>query len=179
MAARLTKEKDMEFLVGEMPKVLEKNTIASVLFAGQDQDVFGEEIYAQKLAPMIKDIGEHWTFLGIFPPIEWSVFFHEAEVTVLPSINSTEAYGILQVESMTCGTPVISTNLPGVRQPVLVIGMGIVVPPRNAESISASLIEIIDNPNAYGGNQPEVKNKFSTDFIAAQYEALFKQIIEH
>lgn len=128
---------------------------------------------------MIEDLGDHWKFLGILSPQEWSVFFHEAEVTVLPSINSTESFGMVQVESMTCGTPVISTNLPGIRQPVLMTGMGLNVPPRNARAISEALIEILDSPNGYGGDRQKVINRFSPDSIAAQYEGLFKQIIEH
>ncbi|GAJ01062.1 unnamed protein product, partial [marine sediment metagenome] len=75
-------------------------------------------------------------FLGILPSDEWAVFFHEAEVTVLPSINSTEAFGMVQVESMICGTPVLSTDMPRVRQPVKLTGMGRIVPPRNSAALS-------------------------------------------
>jgi len=179
MAARLATEKGVEYLVQALPTVLEKFPSARVLFAGQYQGVLGEDTYAKRLTPMIEDLGDHWKFLGILSPQEWSVFFHEAEVTVLPSINSTESFGMVQVESMTCGTPVISTNLPGIRQPVLMTGMGLNVPPRNARAISEALIEILDSPNGYGGDRQKVINRFSPDSIAAQYEGLFKQIIEH
>ena len=49
---------------------------------------------------------------------------------MLPSLNSTESWGIVQVESMSCGTPVVATDLPGVRMPVKMTGMGRIVPPR-------------------------------------------------
>jgi glycosyltransferase involved in cell wall biosynthesis len=179
MAARLASEKGVEYLVQALPAVLNVFPTARVLFAGQYQGVLGEEIYANKLASLIAGLGDHWKFLGILSPQEWSVFFHEAEVTVLPSINSTESFGMVQVESMSCGTPVISTNLPGVRQPVLMTGMGLTIPPKNADAISAALIDILNSPNGYGGNQQEVKNRFSPDTIAAQYEALFERIIAH
>jgi glycosyltransferase involved in cell wall biosynthesis len=86
---------------------------------------------------------------------------------------------MVQVESITCGTPVISTDLPGVRQPVLTTGMGLTVPPRNASALSEALIEILDHPNGYGGNQQEVIDNFSPDTVAAQYEALFEQLVMH
>jgi glycosyltransferase involved in cell wall biosynthesis len=179
MASRLATEKGVEYLVHAMTTVLNKFPTARVLFAGQHEGVIGEEKYADKLAPLIQNLGEHWTFLGILPPDEWSAFFHEAEVTVLPSINSTESFGMVQVESMTCETPVISTDLPGVRQPVLTSGMGLTVPPRDASALSQALIDILDHPNGYGGNKQEVINKFSPDSVAAQYEDLFNQLVVH
>jgi glycosyltransferase involved in cell wall biosynthesis len=177
MAARLATEKGVEYLVEAMPAVLEQFPTARVLFAGQYQGVLGEELYAEKLAPLIKELGDHWKFLGILSPEEWSVFFHETEVSVLPSINSTESFGMVQVESMFCGTPVISTDLPGVRQPVMMTGMGLSVPPKNPGALSKALIEILSSPNGYGGNQQEVIKLFSSDAIAAQYESLFERIL--
>lgn len=177
MAARLATEKGVEYLVEAMPAVLEQFPNARVLFAGQYQGVLGEELYAEKLSPLIRELGDHWKFLGILSPEEWSVFFHETEVSVLPSINSTESFGMVQVESMFCGTPVISTDLPGVRQPVMMTGMGLSVPPKNPGALSKALIEILSSPNGYGGNQQEVIRLFSSDTIAAQYESLFERIL--
>jgi glycosyltransferase involved in cell wall biosynthesis len=179
MASRLATEKGVEYLVKALPDVLEKYPTARVLFAGQYRDVLGEELYSQKLAPLINELGQHWTFLGVLPAEEFSAFFHETEVTVLPSINSTESFGMVQVESMTCGTPVISTDLPGVRQPVKMTGMGRTVPPRNAAALSQALIEILDHPNGFGGDMQSVKNKFSPSAIAEQYESLFNQLLQH
>lgn len=178
MAARLATEKGVEYLIQALPSVLERYPNVHVLFAGQHLDVLGEETYARKLEPLIQKLGNHWTFLGILPSDEWAVFFHEAEVTVLPSINSTEAFGMVQVESMICGTPVISTDMPGVRQPVRLTGMGRIVPPRNAAALSQALIEILDHPSGYSGDEQSVKNRFSPNVIAEQYETLFNQLLQ-
>lgn len=42
--------------------------------------------------------------------------YQRADVLVLPSINSNEAFGIVLIEAMACATPVIASNLPGVRR---------------------------------------------------------------
>ena len=178
MASRLATEKGVEYLVNALPVVLEKYPTARVLFAGQYQDVLGEETYAKKLEPLINELGDHWTFLGVLPAGEFSAFFHEAEVTVLPSINSTESFGMVQVESMACGTPVISTDLPGVRQPIKMTGMGRIVPPRDPGKLSKALIEILSEPNGYRGDPELVKSQFSPDAIAAQYESLFSRLLQ-
>jgi glycosyltransferase involved in cell wall biosynthesis len=179
VASRLATEKGVEYLVKALPAVIEKFPTARVLFAGQYQDVLGEEAYAQKLAPLINELGEHWTFLGILPAEEFSAFFHATEVTVLPSINSTESFGMVQVESMTCGTPVISTDLPGVRQPIKLTGMGRTIPPRDPDELSKALIEILSDPIDYAEKQEKVKNQFSPSAIAEQYEALFEQLLQN
>lgn len=178
MAARLATEKGVEYLVQALPRVLERHPTARVLFAGQHEGVLGEEAYAQKLAPQIERLGEHWTFLGVLPPVEWSAFFHAAEVTVLPSINSTESFGMVQVESMTCGTPVVASDLPGVRQPVGMTGMGQIVPPQDPASLAQALIQILDQPGRFQGDRNAVARSYAPDAIAAEYEALYTGLIE-
>ena len=98
MAARLATEKGVEYLAGALPEVLEKRPQARVLFVGPYEKVVGEEAYAQRLAPLIDQMGDHWSFLGIISSVEMTAFFEQCDVTVLPSINSTESYGLVQVE---------------------------------------------------------------------------------
>jgi glycosyltransferase involved in cell wall biosynthesis len=178
MAARLATEKGVEYLVQALPRVLERHPNARILFAGQHKGVLGEETYAQKLAPFIEELGKHWLFLGILPPDEWAVFFHTTEVTVLPSINSTESFGMVQIESMSCGTPVIASDLPGVRQAVKTTGMGKIVPPQDARALASALIEVLDRPNGFVKDPAEIKTRYSPDTIAAEYEEVFRRLIE-
>jgi glycosyltransferase involved in cell wall biosynthesis len=177
MAARLASEKGVEYLVEAMPIILQKHPQARVLFVGQYQDVLGEEAYAQRLAPLIEQLGEHWTFLGVLEPTEFSAFLHTAEVTVLPSINSTESFGMVQIESMISATPVVASDLPGVRQPVLESGMGRIVPPRDAAALANAIIDILDNPQDYRGEPEKIAERYSPAQIARQYEALFNELI--
>ena len=178
MAARLASEKGVEFLVQAMPAILEKHPGARVVFVGQYQDVFGEQEYAQRLTGAIRQLGQHWTFMGILPPKDFAAFFRAAEVTVLPSINSTESFGMVQVESMSCGTPVVTSDMPGVRQPVLMTGMGMIVPPRDANALAQAIIAILDHPQQYRGDPQLIAQRFSPQAVAAEYEALFAEQLQ-
>ncbi len=177
MAARLAAEKGVEYLVQAMPEVLQRFPTARVLYQGQYENVMGEEAYARKLAPMIQALGEHWTFLGNISATEMAAFFKECEVTVLPSINSTESFGMVQVESMTCGTPVVASDMPGVRQPVRMTGMGRIVPPHDAPALAQALIEILDAPADYRRGGPAAMRRFSSPVIAEEYEGLFGRVL--
>jgi glycosyltransferase involved in cell wall biosynthesis len=125
---------------------------------------------------MIQALGDRWTFLGILPSGEWSAFFQQCELTVLPSINSTESFGIVQVESMSCGTPVVASDMPGVRQPVLMTCMGRVVPPMQPHALALAINEVLDHPERYQGDVNAVAARFSPQKIAEEYEAVFQQV---
>ena len=177
MAARLAAEKGVEYLAGALPLVIKAIPDVRVLFVGPYQNILGEENYAAKLAPIIDGLGEHWSFLGILSPDEMASFFHLSNVIVLPSLNSTESYGLVQVESMACGTPVISSDLPGVRVPVKKTGMGILVPPADVDKLSKALIEILNNPADYYGEPDDLLLRSMPDFVANTYEEIFFELI--
>lgn len=173
MAARLASEKGVEYLAEALPVVLQKYPEARVLFVGPYQNVVGEETYTERLAPLISQLGKHWSFLGVVTPQEMSAFFHECEVTVLPSINSTESYGLVQVESMTCGTPVIASDLPGVRVPVKMSGSGLIIPAQNAPALANAIIAVLEHPRDYQGDPQHVVELSMPLSVAIEYEKAF------
>jgi len=173
IAARLATEKGIEYLAEALPAVIQRFPSARVLFVGPYQHIIGEEQYAKRIMSMIEPLGKHWSFLGVVTPVEMSAFFHESEVFVLPSLNSTESFGMVQVEAMACGTPVVASDLPGMRVPVLKTGCGLLVPPANHAELAAALIAILAEPDHYRG-QPETLVRLSTpEAVAQEYENLF------
>jgi glycosyltransferase involved in cell wall biosynthesis len=177
MAARLATEKGVEYLIEALPGVLKKFPTVRVLFVGQYQNVLGEEQYAAMLAPLIRALDCHWTFLGVISPIELAAFFRTCDVTVLPSINGTESFGMVQIEAMSCGTPVVASDIPGVRQPVLTTGMGRIVTPRDAVALEKALIEVLDQRDEFRGNGPVITRRYAPDTVAKEYEDLFRELI--
>ncbi len=178
MVARLAAEKGVEYLVEAMPMILGSLPNAQVVFVGEYKNVIGEKAYKKKILPMIDFLGDHWSFLGPLSEKEKAVFFHLCEVLVLPSVNSTESFGMVQVEALTCGTPVVASNLPGVRQPVLTTGMGKIVPLKDAVALAKAITQILD---AGISVPPDVRNElihnYSPEMVAKAYDALFRHLI--
>ncbi len=176
MAARLAAEKGVEILLEALPRILAVYPTTRVLFAGQHEHVLGEEEYARRLAPLLDQFRDHWTFLGILSPKEMAAFFPNLDVLVVPSLNSTETFGLVQVEAMLCGTPTVASNLPGVRQPPLMTGMGKVVPVGDAGALADAILEVIAHRAHYVRPRAEIMALFSTERTVTEYEQLFRQL---
>jgi glycosyltransferase involved in cell wall biosynthesis len=176
MAARLAAEKGCEVLLDALPRVLEVYPNARVLFAGPYENVLGEEAYKHRLDPRFAQYRDHWTFLGTLGPQEMAAFFPNLDVLVVPSLNSTETFGLVQVEAMLCGTPSIASALPGVRQPVLQTGMGEVVPIGDSAALAEAIIKVIGARSRYVRPRAEIAAKFSTAKTAIAYEELFDRL---
>jgi glycosyltransferase involved in cell wall biosynthesis len=178
MAARLASEKGVEFLAQAFPLVLREFPQARVLFVGPYQNVVGEEEYARRVTALIAKFKKQWSFLGTATSTEMSAFFHTSEVVVLPSINSTESYGMVQVEAMACGIPVIASDMPGVRVPVRKTGAGLVIPPANAEELAGALIAILKDPSRYRGKPDDLVRLSTPETVAMEYERIIKSLLE-
>jgi glycosyltransferase involved in cell wall biosynthesis len=147
-----------------------------VLFAGPYENVLGEEAYARRLAPLFERFRAHWTFVGTLGPADMATFFPNLDMIVVPSLNSTETFGLVQVEAMLCGTPSIASALPGVRQPVHQTGMGEVVPIGDSEALAAAILRVIELRERYLRPRDEIAARFSTDKTATEYERLFEEL---
>jgi glycosyltransferase involved in cell wall biosynthesis len=176
--ARLAAEKGVEVLLRALPRVLETYPQARVIFAGEYQDVLGEEAYARQLEPLLRQHAQRWDFLGILTPEELAAFYPNCDLLVLPSLNSTETFGLVQVEAMLHGTPSIASNLPGVRQPVAQTGMGQVAPIGDAQGLAEAIVEVLQNRAAYVRPRQEIAARFSTARTAEGYEALFEKLLQ-
>jgi glycosyltransferase involved in cell wall biosynthesis len=149
-----------------------------VLFAGQYKDVMGEEAYRRRLMPLIERLGPgHWEFLDVLKQEQMPAFFAACDVLIVPSLNSTESFGLVQVEAMLCGTPCIASNLPGVRQPPLMTGMGEVTPIGDSAELAEAIIRIIRRPDDYARPRSLIEDAFSLDRTVSGYEALFDELV--
>jgi glycosyltransferase involved in cell wall biosynthesis len=78
---------------------------------------------------------------------------------------------------MLCGTPSIASNLPGVRQPPRMTGMGDVVPIGDADSLAKAIIRIIQNPADYARPRRQIEETFSLERTVKGYETLFEALV--
>lgn len=174
MAARLASEKGVEVLLDALPAIQRRFPDVRVAFAGQHRDVWGESEYADRLRPRLEPLQRSgaWRFLGVLSPSEMSLFYRDIDLLLVPSLNSTESFGLVQIEAMLHGVPCVASDLPGVRQPVALTGMGEIAPAGDAPALAAAVIRALDSRERYRADPAELAARFSPDRCARAYEEL-------
>ncbi len=179
MAARFAAEKGVEILLDALPAILQQHPRAQVLFAGQSENVMGEQAYADRLLPRINAYAAagHWTFLGNLTPLQMAAFYPNLDVLVVPSLNSTEAFGLVQIEAMLNGVPCVASDLPGVRMPVRMHGMGRVARTGDAGDLAACILDVLARRDQFRADHEAIRTAYRPDRIAAEYERLFEDLM--
>jgi glycosyltransferase involved in cell wall biosynthesis len=175
-AARFAAEKGVEYLLEALPKIIARVPDACIAFTGAHKDTVGEADYHRRLQPLLERYRDRVTFLDLLTPEEMPSFFSLCQVLAVTSLNSTESFGLVQAEAMLCGTPVVATDLPGVRQAVRETGMGEVVAPCNADALADALVRVIQNPDRYRRPRQEVARAFDLEEAIGAYEQLFEEV---
>jgi glycosyltransferase involved in cell wall biosynthesis len=169
---RFAEEKGLPYLVDAFPAIRRRFPQASLVLVGE-REVLGETI-GERLAPLIASADSGIVATGSVPPEETGNLISLADVLVLPSTNSTESFGLVQVEAMLRGVPVVASDLPGVRQPVRLTGMGEIAPVADSAGLAAAVLRVLESPERYRRGREEIRRVFSMERTVAEYEALYR-----
>jgi glycosyltransferase involved in cell wall biosynthesis len=90
--------------------------------------------------------GTRVSFLAPLAEDELAAWYYAADVLCLPSVASSEAFGLVQIEAHAAGTPVVSTALPtGVRFANPDGVTGLVVPPGDDDALRQALARLLED----------------------------------
>ncbi len=104
-------------------------------------------------------------------------YYRLAEITVLPSVTMGEAFGLVLIESMACGTPVIASNLPGVRTVVSDGEDGILINPGDVPDLVRAIQQILQAPGYRlllgRSGRRKVEEKYAWTTIGDQLDRIY------
>ena len=132
--------KGVEVLIEAVSKLENKNWELSIIGDGDLKPNYQEK--AKKL-----NIAEKINFLGNISNTDLPKKYQEADIFVLPSINKGEAFGMVILEALASGVPVIASNLPGVRGVFQNGKQGLVCEPNNSENLKEKINQLLNNKN--------------------------------
>ncbi len=175
ISARIATEKGVEVLLHALPKVVQAHPDVLVLHA--NPPTLGEEAYLKRLQPLFDQHKDHYRLLGSLSGAELTAFYKSLDALVVSSLNSTESFGLVQIEAMMNGVPVVASNLPGVRQPVTMTGMGEVTPIGDSEALADALIRLLGCKERYLRPADVIAASFSPEQTAREYAGLFSSLM--
>ena len=142
-------------------KAFSKVNNCEIFIAGTGELENSLKAYAEK-----HNLADKVHFLGFLPDDELKQAYADCDIFVLPSVVKSEAFGIVQLEAMVYGKPVINTALPsGVPHVSLDGETGLTVPPSNANALAKAINRLAEDKELreeLGRNAAErVREKFS------------------
>lgn len=131
----------------------------------------------------LSGVSDRVTFLGHVSDEDLVDYYHAVDVFALPSILRSEAFGIVQLEAMACGKPVVNTQLDsGVPFVSLHGETGLTVPPRDPLALAEAINRLLDDPilrARYGAAaQRRVEREFSEEIMARRTLQLYAKVAE-
>jgi glycosyltransferase involved in cell wall biosynthesis len=170
-AGRFVREKRPDIALSAMDTVRTTRADAVLAFAGEYQIRY-EDTW-ERAAGLVEQHRDHVHFLGLLEdPQELADFYAACDVLVLTS--DTECFGLVQVESMLCGTPVIMTDIAGGRVPVQQTGMGLLVPRDDAPALGRAILEVLDEPHGFRRTRHQVVDALHLDQTIRKYEEVLR-----
>jgi len=138
------------------------------------------------LKPVYQDMVESFNlndqviFTGYIPDESLVKYYNLADIFVLPSIDQSEAFGMVLLEAMSCAKPVIASDLPGVREVINKNISGCLFKPKQADQLALRLNELLNSPEEcrrYGeAGRERVEANYSWVKIVKELEEMYNNI---
>jgi glycosyltransferase involved in cell wall biosynthesis len=169
---RLIYYKGFEYLIRAMAKV---DGRLLIIGDGPLRESLQREAHALNLSDKV-------AFLGEIQNHEIMPYYHAASIFALASVARSEAFGIVQLEAMACGKPVVNTNLAsGVPFVSLHGKTGITVPPEDPCALAQAINLLLDNDalrSQYGAEaRRRVEQEFSLDKMVSRTLRLYEEVM--
>ncbi len=173
-AGRIAEDKGLEYLLAALSLLKAENKNVELIIAGNLNPV-GENSYIKRINNRLKEVNFKVDFNGEINPGKMFEFYRKIDLLVLPSVNRTEAFGIVQAEAMLSGVPVVASDLPGVRVPVNLTGGGIVVESRDVGALAKAILSCLENKINKTGLAHKSVLIFWLEKTLEDYAAVFRQ----
>ncbi|HSW81071.1 MAG TPA: glycosyltransferase [Candidatus Saccharimonas sp.] len=173
------------------PKRTKAPNTRRILFVGNFRSGIKGLEFLQRAVAMIPGVELHVVGEGEPVPDDHTVYygalrgadlldeFHKADILVLPSVCATESFGMVLVEAMACGVPVIGSNVGGIPTVITDGETGLLVTPADAEALAIAIVDLLDNPQKAAKLATNAYQKVTQIFTWQHSTALFLELLQN
>jgi phosphatidyl-myo-inositol alpha-mannosyltransferase len=172
---RLEPRKGLVYLVRAFLRLKPSFPRLRLLVVGRDDKHQREKLMAMVPPRLRPDL----LFVGAVPQEDLPSYYASADVFCAPSLGG-ESFGIVLVEAMAVGLPVVCSNIGGYRDLVRDDQEGLLVPPRDPESLAEALGALLDNPArraALGEVACQSAARYAPDVVAGQVVEVYQSVL--
>ena len=170
---RLTSVKGVNYFIEAAKIVIKEYPKANFLIVGRGED-------KETLLKLTKGCEGNIKFLGHVSWRNLIRLYTKSTVLILPSFTRLEAFGIVLLEAMACETPVIASDIPGVRD--VIDGAGLLVEPKKPEKLADAVLRVFANADEARlmGKRGRrlVKSNYDWKVVTEQILDIYKDVIE-
>lgn len=120
-------------------------------------------------------------FPGRIPNSELPKYYAAADLFVLPSVSRLEAFGIVALEAMASGVPVVVSDIPGVREVITEGEEGLLAEPMNAQNLAGKIRTILHHPEMAERmgkkGRWRIEESLTWDKVTDQIEKVYKELV--
>lgn len=154
---RLEYEKGVHDAIAALPRIrrCHPGTTLTIAGDGTQQDWLIEVARKHKVLKAVRFVGraDHDQLLELL---------HRADVAVLPS--HYEPFGIVALEAIAAGTPLVTTNVGGLGEAVIDGKTGLSCPPRDVTALATAVRAVLDDPGAAQRRAVAARERLTSDF---------------
>jgi len=142
-------------------------------------DLNNDSKYSNRMIKLAKewDIQDRVIFHGRIPESKLWELYANADIFVLPSL--WEGFGVVLLEAMAFGLPVIATDVGAIPDIVVDGYSGILIPPRDSKSLTDALQRLVEDPlkrKSLGeGGRSKMKHSLTWDEVGAKFDVMLKE----
>ncbi len=178
---RFESRKGIEILVRAVAKskTRQSENLKLIIVAGSRPG--RDEKERQHIVNLVQELGieDITTFAGRIPQQALPPFYAAANVCVVPSYY--EPFGLVAIEAMASGTPVVASDVGGLQFTVIPEITGLLVPPKNPIALAEALDRILGNPlwaSQLGkAGRKRVEEKFSWEYVVEELSRLYQHLL--
>jgi glycosyltransferase involved in cell wall biosynthesis len=172
---RLVQRMGLENLIASIAMVRKQHPDVLLLIAGKGA-------IAESLRSQIRELQleEHVQLLGFVPDQDLAIAYRASELSIVPTI-SLEGFGLIVIESLAAGTPVLGTPIGGIPEVLLPFSADLVLEGSSTHQLAKGISEALSGqrkiPSAEAC-QTYVKQNYDWQVIAKQMKSVYEQVIK-